>query len=96
MSKKNRSGSLGNIADRQEKLGRMIDARGRIVAFIPEYAACILNRLKEGEDRTVAYERSRGKKPTVLGIEFGEQLLYKVALGSKLAKINPRWEFGMG
>ena len=79
----------------QERLGRKIDARERIVSFIPEYVAYLLNRLSQGEDGKVPYERIRGKKPTILGLEFGEKLLYKVKRGSKLEKINERWEHGI-
>ena len=50
----------------QEKLKRKIDARERIVAFIPEYAAYMMNRLNKGLDGKVAYERMKGKKPTVM------------------------------
>ena len=63
------------------------------MAFLPEYAACLMNRLKKGEDGKVAYERSRGKKPTVLGIEFGEKLLFRLAKGPKMEKIKLRWEY---
>ena len=79
----------------REKLSRKIDARERIVAFIPEYAAYLMNRLEVGKDGKTAYERVRGKKATVLGIEFGEKLLYKVKPQSKLEKINPRFEYGI-
>ena len=51
-----------------ERLKRKIDARERIVAFIPEYAAYMMNRLTKGLDGKVAYERIKGKKPTVMGI----------------------------
>ena len=40
-----------------------------------------MNRLNKGEDGKVPYERVKGKKLFVLGIEFGENLLYKDALG---------------
>ena len=79
----------------QERLGRRIDARERIVAFIPEYAAYLMNRRMVGEDGKVAYERVKGKKPTLLGVEFGEKLFYKVKLNSKLEKMNTRWEYGI-
>ena len=45
----------------QERLGRRIDARERIVAFIPEYAAYLMNRLNQGSDGKVPYERIKGK-----------------------------------
>ena len=54
-----------------KRLGRELDARERIVAFIPEYAAYLYNRLIVGEDGKTAYQRMKGKKPTVLGVEFG-------------------------
>ena len=59
----------------QESQKRNIDARERIVAFIPEYAAYLINRLTLGQDGKVAYERTKGKKPSVLGIEFGETVV---------------------
>ena len=59
-----------------DRLKREIDARERIMAFVPEYAAYMLNRQKKGEDGMVAYERSKGKKPSTVAIEFGEKLLY--------------------
>ena len=65
----------------QERIGRKIDARERIVSFIPEYVAYLLNRLSLGEDGKVPYERIRGKKPTILGLELGEKLLYKLKRG---------------
>ena len=79
----------------QERLGRKLDARERIVAFIPEYAAYLMNRLCQGDDGKVAYERIKGKKPTILGVEFGEKVMYKVKLGAKLERIHARWEYGI-
>ena len=61
----------------QKRIGGKIDARERIVSFIPEYVAYLLNRLSQGEDGKVPYERIKGKKPTILGLEFGEKVLYK-------------------
>ena len=34
----------------EERLGRNLDARQRIVAFMPEYASYVLNRLSVGQD----------------------------------------------
>jgi len=53
------------------------------------------NRLTQGVDGLVAYERVKGKRPTVLGVEFGEKVLYKKQVGSKMEKINARWEYGI-
>ena len=65
------------------------------MSFIFEYVAYLLNRLSQGEDGKVPYERIRGKKPTILGLEFGEKLFYKVKRGAKLEKIKARWEHGI-
>ena len=79
-----------------KRLKRKLDARERIVAFIPEYAAYLVNRMLKGLDGMVAYERIKGKKPSILGLEFGEKLLYKVRVKTgKLAKIIARWEHGI-
>eukprot|EP00973_Karenia_brevis_P023014 3170334-Karenia_brevis.AAC.1 len=79
----------------EERLGIDIDAEERIVAFIPAYAAYLYNRLHRGEGGKVAYERVKGKKPTVVGIEFGEKVLYMGLRGLKLEKIKSRWEYGI-
>ena len=54
----------------ESRMGRTTDARERIINFLPEYAAYLLNRLHQGDDGKVPYERMKGKKPTILGIEF--------------------------
>ena len=79
----------------EERIGGRIDARERIIAFIPEYAAYLLNRLKIGADGKCAYQRIKGKSPTVLGVEFGEKVMYKLQRGSKMEKLNARWEYGV-
>ena len=79
----------------EERLGIKIDARERIIAFIAEYAAYLRNRLRKGEDGKVAYERIKGKKPTVLGLEFGEKVWFKRRRGPKLEKLKSRWTEGI-
>ena len=44
------------------------------------------NRLCKDDDGKVAYERIKGKKPTILEVEFGEKVMYKVKRGAKLDK----------
>ena len=55
----------------QGRMGRKIDAREKIVNFIPEYASYLMNRLEVGKDGKVAYDRAKGKKPIVLGWRSG-------------------------
>ena len=76
----------------QARKERKIDARERIVAFIPEYVAYLMNRLRKSEDGKVAFERLRGKQPSMLGVEFGggEKVLFHMAKVVKMETINPR------
>ena len=76
-------------------LGRKIDPRDRIVDLIPEYAAYLLNRLMQGDDGKVPYERVKGKSPTILGVELGEKLLCKLPKGAKMEKMRARWAPGV-
>eukprot|EP00973_Karenia_brevis_P031845 4394143-Karenia_brevis.AAC.1 len=41
----------------EERTNRDIDAKERLVAFMPAYAAYVYHRLHRGEDGKVAYER---------------------------------------
>ena len=79
----------------EARVGREVNAKEPVVTFMPEYAAYLLNRRDVGLDGKTAYERNKGKKATVLGLEFGEKLLYKVKAGDKDMKINSRWEHGI-
>merc|ERR1711994_95275 len=54
----------------QGRLGKKLSAKERIVLFIPAYFAYLYNRLHEGDDGMVPYQRLKGNRPTVLGIEF--------------------------
>ena len=80
----------------EDCLGIKIDARERILTFMPEYAAYMSNRLHAGLDGKAPYQRVKGKKPSVLGIEFGEEVYWKRHLDKKrLEKLNSRWEEGV-
>ena len=54
----------------RDRLGRKLGAGERIVAFVLEYAAYLMNRLRQGEDGKVAYERMKDMKPTIVAVEF--------------------------
>ena len=80
------------LASLQGKLGYRVEVGRPLLMFLPEYAAHLLNRLEVGKDGKTANERAKGKKAKVLGVEFGEKLLYKVRVGSKMEKMRPRWD----
>ena len=80
----------------ERRLGRELNAKEPVITFMPEYAAYLLNRREIGADGKTAYERNKGKKATVLGIEFGEKLLYKIKAKTLNEKINKQmgaWHF---
>ena len=57
--------------------------------------AYILNRLEVGKDGNTAYERARGKKATVRGLEFGQKVLWRRKKGDKMAKLRSRWTYAI-
>ena len=73
-----------------------IDTREKVVIFMAEHLAYLQCRLEVGLDDKTAYERVKGKSGKVLGIEFGEKVLWKIrSKSSRLQKIRPRWEYGI-
>ncbi len=42
------------------------------MAFISEYCTYLFNRLKIGDDGKVPCARLKGKRPTIWGVEVGE------------------------
>jgi hypothetical protein len=77
------------------RLGMKVTATSNIVTFLAEYAAYLVNRLEVGKDGKTAVERNKGKVASVMGIEFGEKLMFRKRLKDKSAKIEPRWEKGI-
>lgn len=78
------------------RLGGRVDTREKIVVFMAEYAAYLQNWLEVGLDAKTSYEQTKGKAAKVLGVEFGEKLLWKVKTkAGKMEKLRPRWEHGI-
>ena len=48
-----------------------------VVTWMCVQAGYLLNRLEVGRDGKTAYERSKGKRAKVLGVEFGKKVLWK-------------------
>lgn len=72
-----------------------IDARHPVLTWLVDHASFLLNRLEVAADGKTAYERMKGKKAEVLGLEFGEKVMWKHPKGQKMEKLNARWSFGM-
>ena len=47
------------------------------------------------EEAGVPYERVRGKRHQLLGLEFGKKLFFKHKEGPKKAKMLARWQHGI-
>ena len=66
-----------------------IELQEKLVIFTAEYAVHLINGLEVGKDGKTACERCRGKRSTVMAIELGEKLLWKVRQKNKLSKAQP-------
>ena len=54
-----------------------------------------MNRVEVPVVGKTAYERCKGKKAEVLGLEFGEKVLWKSPARATMEKINARWGYGL-
>lgn len=56
----------------------------------------LLNRFEVSADGKTAYERSKGKKATTLGLEIGEAVLWRrKKIGGAMGKLTSLWEDGI-
>ena len=53
------------------RIGRRLDVQEKIVMFMPEYAAYLINRLEVGKDGKTSYERTKGEKQLCLESSSG-------------------------
>ena len=80
----------------EERMKVKIGSKHAVWAWVAEYASYLLNRFEVGKDGKTAYERCKGKRAKVMGLEFGEGILWKRrAVGGKLAKLSCMWEAGI-
>ena len=78
----------------QARLGATVSEP--IVTYIPDHAMYLINRLEVGKDGKTAYERVKGKVASVLGLEFGERVLFmKTTKGKMMAKLRSKWDYGI-
>lgn len=54
-----------------------------------------MNRMEVASDGKTPYERARGKRVEVIGLEFGEKVMWKFHPGRKMEKLNARWGQGI-
>ena len=69
-----------------ERYGARIDTRHPILPWLCDYSMHVLNRMEVSKDGKTAYERCKGKRAKVLGLEFGEKVLWKHRQGESQKK----------
>ena len=82
----------------EARLGQAIRSTGiGALAWLVEYASVLWNRYAVSADGKTAYERIRGKKSRMLGLEFGEQVHWRsaVAAGHRKDKLDSVWAEGV-
>eukprot|EP00974_Lingulodinium_polyedra_P113157 10953166-Lingulodinium_polyedra.AAC.1 len=80
----------------EARLGVRIDPHHDVIAWMTEYAAVLLNRFGVSHDGFTAYERLKGKRSRVVGLEFGERLHFRRhKIGNRLAKLDVMWDDGI-
>ena len=73
----------------ETRLGCKVGADNEIIAWLIEYASVLLNRYCVSHDGMTPYERLKGKKSKLIGLEFGERVHYrKQKPKSRLAKLD--------
>ncbi len=72
-----------------------VDIQHPVITWLCDYASFIMNRLEVGADGKTAYERIKGKRAEVPGLEFGEKVLWKYLPAAKMQKMNARWGYGL-
>ena len=80
----------------EERMGEVLVITDAIWPWLVEYASYLLNRREVSHDGKTAYERLKGKTAKVIGVEFGETVMWKRRpIGGPLGKLSIMWEEGV-
>jgi hypothetical protein len=80
----------------ERRYGVSIPAEHPLMAWAVEFAAVVLNRMEIGHDGKTAYQRLKGKRCNMPGIEFAEGVLWKSDNRSgALGKLSSAWKHGV-
>ena len=60
--------------DFESRAGEQIPSTHDLVPWLVEYAAVLLNRGRVSADGKTAYERLKGKRAALAGMQFGERI----------------------
>ena len=80
----------------EDRWGVQLDVGHAVWPWLVEYAGYLLTRCEVGHDGKTPYERLKGKKARLQGMEFGEGILWKRRReGGPLGKLTCMWEDGV-
>ena len=84
-------------SDLESRIQGAIPSSHNLVPWLVEYAAVLLNRGQVGSDGKTAYERLKGKKASLPGLQFGERILWKSNVPSykRKDKMDSDWNEGV-
>jgi hypothetical protein len=78
-----------------ERMGVKVDVRHPVITWMCEFVSYMMNRMEVASDGKTPYERVKGKRAEVMGLEFAEKVLWKHHPGKKMEKVNSRWGYGI-
>ena len=78
------------------RIGAKIEPEHAVMTWLIEYVSLLLNWYEVGRDGRTAYERNKNKSSKLMGLEFGECVMWRRRpVGSNLAKLAVLWGVGV-
>ena len=78
-----------------ERMGVNIDVLHPVLTWLCEFVGYMVNHMEVASDGKTPYERVKGKRSEVMGLEFCEKVLWKYHPGKRMAKFDARWGYGL-
>ena len=78
-----------------ERMAVKIDVLHPVLTWLCEFVGYMMNRMEVASDGKTPYERVKGKRSEVMGLEFCEKVLWKYHPGKRMAKFDARWSYGL-
>ena len=67
----------------------------RVLTWLCEFVGYMMNRMEVASDGKTPYERVKGKRSEVMGLELCEMVLWEYHPGKRMAKFDARWGYGL-
>ena len=90
-----RWGSLPLKAALEHRFGIRVPPDARILCWLVEFAAYLMNRCDIGSDGRTPLQRPHGRRDNTPILEFGEYILYMPAKSARGGKGEPRFHAGV-